>query len=247
LDQALFACRVHTHTTNKTSPFYLLYGRQPHLLGDLNQALPVDATADGYEERLKLVQSARAEAIKVAYERALHEKGIHDSTVKAHELDVGQWVLVRHENPQKFESKWYGPYQIIEKMLLGTYRLQSPTGKELVALVHGNRLIAAEISSIDKLEELWASPRMKDILRKRNVHTELIPAYSENTDALEQYLMDADEFDDPLPLEEPLQNLQSSQRVEFPPKRPLEQEVFDEIVVQQPLKRIRQNTTPSPT
>ena len=53
LDQALFACRVRTHTTNKTSPFYLLYGRHPHLLGDLNKALPVDATVGKYKERLK--------------------------------------------------------------------------------------------------------------------------------------------------------------------------------------------------
>ena len=64
-------------------------------------------------------------------------------------------------------------------------------------------MIAAEISSIDKLEELWASPQMKDILRRRNVHTELVPAYPENTDTLEQYLLDSDEMDHPPPLEEP--------------------------------------------
>jgi hypothetical protein len=36
------------------------------------------------------------------------------------------------------------------------HRLESPAGKELqvAALVHGNRVIAAEISSTDKLEEL---------------------------------------------------------------------------------------------
>ena len=26
LDQALFACRIRTHATTKTSPFYLVYG-----------------------------------------------------------------------------------------------------------------------------------------------------------------------------------------------------------------------------
>ena len=36
LDQTLFAYRVRMHSTMKTSPFYLLYGRQPHLLGDPN-------------------------------------------------------------------------------------------------------------------------------------------------------------------------------------------------------------------
>ena len=69
LDQALFACRVRTHTTTKTSPFYLLYGRQPHLLGDTNEALPIDATTEENEERLQFVQSAQTEAIKATYER----------------------------------------------------------------------------------------------------------------------------------------------------------------------------------
>ena len=39
LDQAVFACRIRTHSTTKTSPFYLVYGQQPHLLGDMNVAV----------------------------------------------------------------------------------------------------------------------------------------------------------------------------------------------------------------
>ena len=64
LDQALFACRVRTHTTTKTSPFYLLYGRHPHLLGDENQAHPIDATVEEHDERLQFVQSGWMEAIR---------------------------------------------------------------------------------------------------------------------------------------------------------------------------------------
>jgi hypothetical protein len=34
------------------------------------------------------------------------------------------WMLAmgacEDENPQKFESKWFGPYQIVETMILGT-------------------------------------------------------------------------------------------------------------------------------
>jgi len=59
-----------------------------------------------------------------------------------------------YENPQKFESKWFGPYQVVEKMILGTYRLQDPNGKELAALVHGNRLLKANITSAETLKKL---------------------------------------------------------------------------------------------
>ena len=87
---------------------------------------------------------------------------MRDQKAQLHRLDVGEWVLVRHENPQKFESKWFGPYQIMEKMMLGTYRLQDPNGRELAALVHGNRLVKANISSADELRKLWAAPATKD-------------------------------------------------------------------------------------
>src|SRR5947207_14774977 len=50
LDQAVFACRIRTHSTTKTSPFYLLYSRHPHLLGDTNVALSNDAKIASHDE-----------------------------------------------------------------------------------------------------------------------------------------------------------------------------------------------------
>jgi hypothetical protein len=55
--------------------------------------------------------------------------------------------------------KWYG---VIEKTMLGTYRLQDPNGKELATVVHGDRLINANISTADELKQLWASPATED-------------------------------------------------------------------------------------
>lgn len=60
-------------------------------------------------------------------------------------------MLVWHEKPQKFEPKWYGPYQIIEKAaLVGTCRLQDPNGIELAALIPVNRVISAAISTAEE-------------------------------------------------------------------------------------------------
>jgi hypothetical protein len=100
-------------------------------------------------------------------------KKIRDELLKEHELSEGEWVLVRHEDPQKFESKWFGPYQVTQRMALGTYRLQDPGGRELQALVHGNRLLRAHISTHEALEKLWASPAAKDALRRTNKRVDL--------------------------------------------------------------------------
>jgi hypothetical protein len=76
LDQALFAYRIRMHSTTKTSPFYLLYGKHPHLLGDENVTLPAESESAPYDERLKLLQSARMEAAMATHERALKDKSV---------------------------------------------------------------------------------------------------------------------------------------------------------------------------
>ena len=130
-------------------------------------------------------------------------------------------MLVRHNNAQNFESKWFGPYQVVQKMLLGTYRLQDPAGRELAALVHGNRLIEATVNTADELKALWASPRGKDVLHKRNKQVEVLSSYSENTDLLDEYLL-VDE-DDIAVLEIVKKNLKRKRG---------EQEVYEEIIVE---------------
>jgi hypothetical protein len=62
INQAVFSYGVRTYTTMKTSLFYLLYGQQPHLLGDQNIVLTIDSETASYEDQLKLFQSARKEA-----------------------------------------------------------------------------------------------------------------------------------------------------------------------------------------
>jgi hypothetical protein len=224
LNQAVFACRIRTHTTTKTSPFYLLYGRHPHLLGDTNITLPSDANVAPHEERFKLLQSARKEAAIATYDRAFKDKNARDELVQPHKFQEGQWVLVRHENPQKFESKWFGPYQVVQKMLLGTYRLQDPNGRELAALVHGNRLIEATVRTADELKELWASPKGKDALRKRNKRVEVFPSYPENTDILNRHLQNDDDGEDAISVPEIVRKNLKRKRGQ--------EEIFDEIIVE---------------
>jgi RNase H-like domain found in reverse transcriptase/Reverse transcriptase (RNA-dependent DNA polymerase)/Integrase zinc binding domain/Retroviral aspartyl protease len=189
LEQALFACRVRTHATTKTSPFYLVYGKHPRLLGDTNAPMADDTPISDPEMRIRTVSTARQEAAWAMYEWAVQSKALRDELVQEHELSEGEWVLVWHENPQKFESKWFGPYQINERMALGTYRLQDPNGKELQALVNGNRIVKAFCNSYETLAKLWVSPAGKDALRRINKRVEFVRPDEDGTQRLERLLL----------------------------------------------------------
>ena len=160
---------------------------------------------------------------------------------------------MRHENPQKLESKWFGPYQIVEKKLLGTYRLQDSNGKELAALVHDNRLIQANIRTTNELCRLWASSSTKDALRKQNRHLKLISSDLDNIKALESYLMDLDmDEPDPVPIHQT-----SKRKHEDNPTNSDKRHKKSDLVVKVPYKRwleqievqrlIDANTPPSST
>ena len=83
-----------------------LYGRDPHLLGDTNVAIPIDAEVASHEERFKMIEPARKEAAIATHERAFKDKNARDELIEPHKFQEGQsMVLVRHENLLKFESK----------------------------------------------------------------------------------------------------------------------------------------------
>ena len=74
-------------------------------MDDDNKPLYFNGRPQDYRLRIEAVQSARQEASRVTYERALQAKAIRDGLVQPRELNEAEWVLVRHENPQTFESK----------------------------------------------------------------------------------------------------------------------------------------------
>ena len=94
----------------------------------------------------------------------------------------------------------------------------------MAALVHGNRLIEATVSTVDELRELWASPKRKDILRKRNKPMKVLPSYPENTDILDQYLLNDDDGNDVIAVPEIVKRSLKRKRDE--------QEIYDEIIVE---------------
>jgi len=95
-------------------------------------------------------------------------------------------------------------------------------------------LIKAHIRTADELRDLWASPKAKDALRRRNLNVELVPSYSENTDILDRHLQEDE--DDGNDLEEvPVLDMRMS---DVEPERSLKRksEIFEEIAVELPPK-----------
>ena len=74
LDQAVFDCCIRTYTATKTSSFYLLYDRHPHLLGDDNMALPNDGEVASHDEKFKALQSVRKEPAIAIYEMEIQRQ-----------------------------------------------------------------------------------------------------------------------------------------------------------------------------
>jgi hypothetical protein len=159
LHLAIFAARIHNHAQTGRSPFYLLYGVEPKLPGD-DRKVKVLGNND---ERLSRVLHARALANEKLLAHAIKRKVIRDQQVMKSSLRKGQWVLVRNESPQKFQSKWFGPYQIVKAHPLGTYALREPGGYELKNLVNGQRLVEANVG--DDPTRLWTSAALNRKLR----------------------------------------------------------------------------------
>jgi len=142
LKQALFAIRVRRHAVTKYSPFYLMYGTQPRLPGDMrNPELPPVAASD--EEILaRNVQTM----IELGYARgsAYHESQLQAERMRSGNTEdqrdyffqVGDLVKRKNGNPRKFEFNWTGPYLIASVGHPGTYWLRKMNGEMLTAPIN---------------------------------------------------------------------------------------------------------------
>ena len=155
LPEALYATRIRQHATSGRSPFFLVYGLEPRLLEDGQDLRPHNIEIEGHEARHQEAASARL----LAYERLVQkaelaglmnpEKFKGDNT----SFPLNSWVLVRNENPMKLSPKWIGPFKVIKKHWLGTYALETPQGRVLRHLIHGDRLVRARCTDP---RQFWA-------------------------------------------------------------------------------------------
>lgn len=160
VNPALWVSRVRVHSTTGYSPFYLTYVRDPHLPGDplvpfVSQECLNDRTTIAYYTARELTalgqHHAAAEArLKV---RSEEDKLRWDAAMNPIGYEVGNLVMLTHEDKFGLEPTFKGPYVVTEIFdEFGTCRLEIMAGQKLDALVHKDRL---KLAKGDKPEQAW--------------------------------------------------------------------------------------------
>jgi hypothetical protein len=151
--QAMLAIRIRLHNSTGYSPFYLVYGRQARIPGDLVLPNIDNEQLDNVGNRLNELQAIpeATKRAKLALERSREKmKRQFDKKVVSTNFKQGDSVLLRNEAAKKFETTWFGPYTITHLYQNGVVRLTDPKGNELDGRVHKDRLKIAITSDNEK-------------------------------------------------------------------------------------------------
>ena len=165
LAEALFACRVNKSSVTKWSPFELLYGVSPRLVGDSAKMRPVDIPQTDQTERLEQLRVSRADARLASEARAdvnkeRFDKRFDPNDPKAKALvsyKIGDTVKLRNETQTKGEPSWYGPFEIFDSLGRNVYTLVDHKGDMFPHPISGNRLKPALVKETS-LGDPWALP-----------------------------------------------------------------------------------------
>ncbi|KAG1471288.1 hypothetical protein G6F57_011442 [Rhizopus arrhizus] len=170
IDAALFACRIRKHSTTGFSPFFLTYGVEPRIPGDIHKPYlaefleqdPKLLSQDALIHLRKLRESRHLAEDRLR-QQAIHDKKRWDSmmaTNKTQTFNIGDYVLMRHESKQGLEFNWMGPYKVINRNLdYNTYQLQEINGKLYASWVHTDRLHAVKYDGAS-VNKTWYIPRI---------------------------------------------------------------------------------------
>ena len=143
LSLAEFWYNTSYHSSLVKTPFEILYGQQPRHLGiDVVEACSVPDLQDWLSQRKLMVQLLQQQLVRVQ-QRQKHQADKHRSE---RNFDVGDWVFLKLQPyvqsslqkraNHKLAFKYFGPYQILEKIGQVAYKLSLPDSTSIHPVFH---------------------------------------------------------------------------------------------------------------
>ena len=144
---AVFILNARKHSVTGFSPFYLAYGFNPRLPGDISPPCIFnlrdhdDQTMFTERELIRLGQD-RAAALYRSQRQAQEMAKKHDANprVSDQEYPVGSFVKVKNHTKKKFQNAWQGPFIVDRIGPHDVYYLKTPGGLEVKNPVNRDHL-----------------------------------------------------------------------------------------------------------
>uniref|UniRef100_A0A8C2GGE5 Gypsy retrotransposon integrase-like protein 1 n=2 Tax=Cyprinus carpio TaxID=7962 RepID=A0A8C2GGE5_CYPCA len=143
LSELVYAYNVTPHSSTGYSPYYLLFGVQPHLPVDalLGQEPVTEDKPDWLKVHQERLRDAHVRAKEYAERKAVERARQHEEKVYCPAVEVGQHVYLRHRPPgrNKIQDAWSPTvYRVLE--VQGTTYTVEPVGGGPAKRVHRSNL-----------------------------------------------------------------------------------------------------------
>ena len=162
LPTLLLAYRTSVQETTGTTPFQLMFGRNPRLPEDVLYSLPVQShdSVTQYTKVLKgRLQRSYQAVIKHVQQKQTSQKDVYDRGVRGSPYGVGDLVLlhspaVPRGKSRKLHKPWQGPYRVVKAISPSVYRIVDCARPRCKRVVHFNRLKPAPLGNVPIAERV---------------------------------------------------------------------------------------------
>ena len=142
------AYNTSKHASTGYTPFFLMFGRQPHMPLDVIYGVAPTQTQEHcqYVANLrKTMESAYYLARQHMQTAAHRQKENYDHKIHGDKFTPGQLVwlcnpVVPKGNSKKLHSPWVGPYKVVKCLSDSVYRIQDTRASRRRQVVHFDRL-----------------------------------------------------------------------------------------------------------